>query len=191
MAISVMESFPLDELLLIPAGHSPNKDESHMTTCDHRLEMTKLAAEDANHVLKEKGISGIIKASDFEIVSAERSYTYRTLEKLHALYPENEYFFIMGGDSLDYFEKWCHPEIIAALSTILVVVREGFDREAMLEKIKTIQELFPCRIELVPCGRYDISSSFIRKNISDADMCKRVLSPCVYQYILEHHLYGL
>lgn len=189
MAVSALLGFSLDELWLIPAGHSPNKDESRMTPAHARLDMTRLAAEHANHLLPEG--KGVLKASDFEIISPERSYTYRTLEKLHDLYPEHEFYFIMGADSLDYFDKWVHPEIISALSTILVVVREGFSLEAMEEKVKSIQKLFPCDIRFVPCERYDISSSAIRQAAEDPDLMEQVLTPSVYSYILENHLYGL
>ena len=35
-------------------------------------------------------------------------------------------YFIMGGDSLDYFETWMRPDIIAKTAIILVMVRENF-----------------------------------------------------------------
>ena len=69
--------------------------------------------------------------SRLELDSAERSYTYRTMEKLSEQFPMHRFFFIMGGDSLDYFEQWKQPERIAKLATILVIPRDLFTIAAL------------------------------------------------------------
>ena len=101
MAQKAMEEYSLDRILLVPSGHSPNKTENAMTAFSHRYNMCKLASE---------AVPGI-EVSDIEIKDESTSYTYVTLQKLKALYPEDELYFIMGGDSLDYFESWMKPEI--------------------------------------------------------------------------------
>lgn len=65
-----------------------------------------------------------------------------TLQKLKALYPEDELYFIMGGDSLDYFESWMRPDVIARTAIILVMVRENFPKLQMEEKIAHIKICF-------------------------------------------------
>ena len=72
MALAACDKFALDQLWLIPAGHSPNKDEKSMTDAIHRYHMCELAAK-ADHRLR---------VSRVEIDSEERSYTYRTLQKI-------------------------------------------------------------------------------------------------------------
>lgn len=181
MAQCAKDAYELDEVWLIPAGHSPNKDENKMRSAEDRLAMTVLAAE---------SLEGIC-ACDIEVISEERSYTYRTLEKLTESYPEHEFYFIMGGDSLDYFDKWYHPEIIASLAVILVIVRKDFPVADMEAKIEKLQKLFPCDIRLASCPQYDLSSTMIRNNIEDRDFCLKHLDEKVYNYIIEHHLYGL
>ena len=97
----------------------------------------------------------------------------------------------MGADSLDYFEDWAHPEIIASLCTILVVVREHFDKLAMNNKILELQKLFPCNIKLVHCERIDISSTQIRRNIYKDTNIYKYIPNSVVDYIFEHQLYNL
>ena len=58
----------------------------------------------------------------------------------------HRFFFIMGGDSLDYFEQWKQPERIAKLATILVIPRDLFTIAALEKKIRLLQEQFPCDI---------------------------------------------
>ena len=44
MAVKAHEEYELDEVWLIPTGHSPNKDEGKMTKAKDRLAMCRLAA---------------------------------------------------------------------------------------------------------------------------------------------------
>ena len=127
-----------------------------------------------------------MKACDIEITSDDCSYTYLTMQKLANRHPEHSFYFIMGADSLDYFEKWRNPAIISSLCTILVVNRDEFTEEYLQEKIRHINRLFPADIRIVHCKKYDISSTEIRKGEKLDDVL-----PEIKNYILEHHLYGL
>ena len=153
MAKCAYESYALDQVWLIPAGHSPNKDEHGMTDAKDRFQMCKLAAQ----------LYPWMTVSRLELDSAERSYTYRTMEKLSEQFPMHRFFFIMGGDSLDYFESWMKPEIIAQTAIILVMVRENFPKLQMEDKIANIKNLFPADIRLLKCDRMDVSSTQVRK----------------------------
>ena len=85
MAKCAYESYALDQVWLIPAGHSPNKDEHGMTDAKDRFQMCKLAAQPYPWMT----------VSRLELDSAERSYTYRTMEKLSEQFPMHRFFFIM------------------------------------------------------------------------------------------------
>ena len=152
MAQKAMEEYSLDRLFLVPSGHSPNKTENAMTAFSHRYNMCKLAA---------RAVPGI-EVSDIEKKDESTSYTYVTLRKLKALYPQDELYFIMGGDSLDYFETWMRPDVIAKTAIILVMVRENFSKLQMEEKIAHIKNMFPADIRLLSCDRIDVSSTQVR-----------------------------
>lgn len=179
MAQCAYQEYNLDEIWIIPAGHSPNKDENKMTSSKHRLEMCIRACNEFSH----------IKASDYEIRCSETSYTYRTLQRLKEDYPQNEFYFIMGADSIDYFEKWIHPEIIAQMCVILVVIRDGFLENTIIEKINNLKKLFPADIKLVHCDKYDISSSEIRNKLYSNQNVREHLNSEVYNYIIKNDLY--
>ena len=188
MAQKAMEEYSLDRILLVPSGHSPNKTENAMTAFSHRYNMCKLASE---------AVPGI-EVSDIEIKDESTSYTYVTLQKLKELYPEDELYFIMGGDSLDYFESWMRPDVIARTAIILVMVRENFPKLQMEEKIAHIKNLFPADIRLLKCDRMDVSSTQVRKLLrakSQADGYKSpkgaemFLDVAVMSYIQANNLY--
>lgn len=188
MAQKAMEEYSLDRLFLVPSGHSPNKTENAMTAFSHRYNMCKLAA---------RAVPGI-EVSDIEIKDESTSYTYVTLQKLKALYPQDELYFIMGGDSLDYFETWMRPDVIAKTAIILVMVRENFPKLQMEGKIAHIKNLFPADIRLLSCDGMDVSSTQVRgllkaeskalehRSLASAEM---LLDAAVMSYIQANNLY--
>lgn len=179
MAECAYETYELDQVWLIPAGHSPNKDECQMTNAKDRFMMCELAAQRYPWM----------SVSRLELDSAERSYTYRTMEKLSAQFPEHHFFFLMGGDSLDYFEQWKRPERIAQLATILVIPRDLFTIDTLEKKIAFLREQFPCDIRIVPCERFLMSSTKIRQELIRGTCPKHAFPEEVFAYIRRHHLY--
>lgn len=180
IAESAYRDFNLDEIWLIPAGHSPNKDEYKMTSAIVRAEMTALAAQNLPH----------FKLSTYEIDKEGTSYTYLTLSDFKEQYPNTDFYFIMGADSLDYFDAWRHPEIICQKAIILVAVRDDMDLNDINEKIEHIKTQFHAEIYPLSCDKIDISSSEIRANLQNRkDICDMV-PQAVADYITKHNLYN-
>ncbi len=179
MAQQVLKEYELDKIILIPAGHSPNKSEKEMTPAGRRLKMVQIAVESKKY----------LTVSSMEVDSTERSYTYRTMQKLSEIYPNDDLYFIMGADSLDYFDQWYHPEIICQLATILVVNRDDFSVEDLSNKIKQIQCLFPADIRIVHCEKYDISSHELRDMMKNGENVSDYIPRDVLSYIQEKNLY--
>ena len=174
MALKSYEQYDLDEVWLIPNGNAPHKDSDKMVDACHRLAMCQLVADEYS----------FLKTCDIEITSEEYSYTYITVTKLQEMYPEHEFYFIMGADSLDYFDKWRKPEVIASVCKILVINRGEFSEEDMANKIRRINEIFPADIRIVHCPKVDVSSTELRQK-----MDVNQVSLAVFNYICEHCLY--
>lgn len=175
MAVHAYEQYALDCIWLIPNGHAPHKNEDKMADAVHRLAMCELVAKKYD----------FIETCDIEIMSEEYSYTYLTMQKLTAMYPEYEFYFIMGADSLDYFDKWRHPEIISSLCKILVVNRDEFTVEDLNDKIMRLNNLFCADVRIVHCPKVDVSSTEIRNGKKLEE-----LLPEVNDYIINNHLYS-
>lgn len=58
------------------------------------------------------------------------TYSYRTLEAMRKEHPGTEFYFIIGADSLFYFDEWKNPERICAAAKILVATRIGQKRKS-------------------------------------------------------------
>lgn len=172
--------FGLDEIWFIPAGHSPNKEESRMTSAEARAEMVALAIADYPY----------FKLSRIEVDAENISYTYLTLSKLVERYPGTQFYFIMGADSLDYFEKWRYPEIICEKAIILAAVRDDMNIAQIEQKILTLKALFKAEIYPIQGGRTDISSTALRRQINASETKPAMLPEAVWKYICAQGLYG-
>ena len=91
------EDFKLDEIWFLPNGNPPHKktDESKKALA-HRIKMIELAISDMPH----------FKIDLSEAETDVHSYTYSTMQKFNRMYPECEFYFILGADSLFAIEEW-------------------------------------------------------------------------------------
>lgn len=96
IAENAMDQYQLDKIYFIPTGPSPHKGEQTIAAAQSRYEMIERA------IYGNPGFA----VSTIEIDSVETSYTCHTLEKLTFLYPDDRFYFIMGGDSLHDFPGW-------------------------------------------------------------------------------------
>lgn len=172
--------FGLDEVWFIPAGHSPNKQEDEMASAEVRAEMVALAIADIPY----------FKLSRIEVDAAETSYTYLTLLKLNEQHPDTQFYFIMGADSLDYLEKWRHPELICEKAIILAAVRDDMDILRIEQKISILKTLFEAEIYPIRGGRTDVSSTTLRRQLNVCRAKPKLLPDAVWRYIRKHKLYG-
>lgn len=188
MAKAAMEKMHLDEVWLLPSGTPPHKEVEDEISSFDRYTMCELAVKKEEHIL----------VKDFEQRCLLPNYSYKTLAYLSKKYPNHQFFFIIGDDSLRYFHEWVHPELIVKHADIIVINRKKLENNIPSGAIsgdKSLQEAMDIVVRRVP-GHYtivemepmDISSSEIRSLIKKH--CEtEYLCPEVYSYILEHHLY--
>lgn len=85
--------FRLQRVWFLPNGNPPHK--SGEISIRHRIEMVKLALE--GHDRFELNL--------YEAEKGTVSYSYDTIRNLNELYPEHEFYFIIGADSLFSIES--------------------------------------------------------------------------------------
>jgi len=179
LARDVLEHFKAREVIFVPTYQAPLK-EKHRASAQDRLNMLKLALE------KEKCFT----IEDYEIKKKGISYTVYTLRYLKEKYKGEELYLLLGSDSFLKFHKWKEPQEILKLSKIIVVEREG-----MLQKVKDyVKEYFPQLKEdrdifFFKGRRIDISSTEIRKRISERKSVYCMVPEKVEEYIRERGLY--
>ena len=180
MAKAAKKQLMLDEILFMPCGTPPHKDEKRVISQIDRFNMTKLLIED----IKD------FKISDFEIKNSGKSYSAKTLSALKKAYPQNELYFIVGADSLCYMDEWMKPEIIFKNAEIAAIARSGISAKHLFEYAEFLKEKYGAVIHFVEMENIDISSSLLRDMILHNTDISEYTSDKVYRYIKERELYG-
>ena len=121
----------------------------------------------------------------------EVSCSYQTLEHFRKQYPEDEFYFIIGADSLFAIETWVHPERIFPACVILAACRDDHDTlEEMKVQIEHLKKVYPkARIQLLRSPLIPVSSSEIRRKIQAGLSIAEEVPEEVEAYIKEEELY--
>lgn len=175
----VREALDLEEVRFIPTGQIYYKDSSQTADPGDRLEMVRLAIAGNTRFV----------ADAMEIEREGDTYTFETLEALKAAEPETAFTFIVGADSLDYMERWKHPERIFRCCSVAAVLRPGFSGEQMTEKKQELERRFHGRIEIVPAPLIRISSTELRQRLAEGKSVRYLIPELVAEYIVRHGLY--
>lgn len=172
MAIAnyMLEYTEIDHLWFVISPQSPYKTHKKLLDNYQRLEM----------VYRAIAYDTRLKASNIEFKLPRPSYTVDTLTYLKEEYPDHEFYLIMGSDNLMTVRKWKNSEILLSDYKLLVYPRPGFDHENY--------QPHP-NIQIVNAPVMEISSSFIRKAISEGRDVRHFLPLKTYEYLSEMHFY--
>ncbi len=175
----VKRAMALDEIWFLPTGGITYKESDGLSSPENRLEMVRLLVADEPD----------FRVESMEAESGKNSYTFETLEALRKKFPEDEFVFIVGADSLDYMDKWREPERIFRNCTVAAVNREGFSSQQCEEKKKMLEEKYHGEIRLITMPAVDVSSTQIRRMVAKGESIKEFVHKDVLTYIKEERLY--
>ena len=160
-----------DEIWFMVSPQNPFKKDITLLNEKLRLEMVRLAIENANY----------LKASDIEFGLPKPSYTINTLEKLKNDYPQYTFNIIMGSDNAISIEKWKDFQNIIDNYRIYVYPRTGYSTKNILtHKNIKIDNTAPI---------IDISSTWIREQIKNGKDVQFFLRKVVYEFIKINGVY--
>ena len=132
-----------------------------------------------------------LSLSDMEIKRGGVTHTIDTVREYKSMYPDIDLYFIIGGDSLEWIDRWVEADELLDSMTILSAVRGETDIRRSKEIIERIKKEHPLsNIELLNMKQCAISSSDIRKKISIGEDVREMLPENVFRYIMEHELYN-
>ena len=182
IAEQARDQYGLDQVLLIPSGHSYFKDNraQKVLPAQTRLEMTRKAVSDY----------APFEVSDIEVLRSGNTYTYETLEELADLYPEAELYFIVGADTVCSMSTWREPARIFAACTILAAMREDqVDPDRFEEGIRDLENRFQARIRTISIPNIGISSTQIRDRAGNGKSIHYLVPNALESYIIENGIY--
>lgn len=160
----------LDQVWLVVSPHNPLKQKSDLISSYDRLEMAKLATENAHH----------IRVSDIEFHLPQPSYTIDTLMHLQERYPEHRFSIIMGSDNLVSLPKWKNYELLLRDYRILVYPRPGTSNTELSNHPSVV---------ITDTPLMEISATFIRQSIKTKKNIQYFVPDAVLQFIESKNLY--
>ena len=178
LAKQLLKCLELDKMLIIPVFLPPHKQTKDFAQAKHRFNMVKLATENIKNIIP----------CDIEIKKEKPSYTIDTINELKNLYPNDEFYLIMGSDMFLSFKEWKSYEEILKKVTICVGSREKNDENALISAKKQLQtegaKVIICDIDIL-----QLSSTEIRNILRNGESAKNLLNNKVLEYIKQNNLY--
>ena len=170
-AVNVRHALALDRVLLVVAHEPWQKSGRLLTPAADRLAVVRAAVSGAEGV----------EASAIEIERGGPSYTADTLEQLVADDAGRDLFLIVGADVAAELGSWRRTDVVAALSTLVVVSRAG---------APAVDVGPPWRVEHVEIPALDISSSDLRARAAAGLPLDHLVPAAAIACIRERGLYA-
>lgn len=169
VADQVGHTLSLDQVRFMPDANPPHVDHKSAIDAETRLAMLQLAIKD----------NPLFAIETSELKRGGISYTYDTMKELIEKNPTTEYYFIIGGDMVDYLSKWHRIDELVRLPRFhfVGVRRPGAKNESDYPVIW---------VDVPPVG---FSSTDVRNRIRRGQSIRYMVPQAVANYIKEHHLY--
>ncbi len=193
LARAVLKVFTLDRVLLMVSYLPHHKGKQKITSPFHRYAMVVL------NLFEEENLY----ASLWELDRKKRSYTIESLQRFTSRYPQHQYCFMAGSDSLKELHLWKDYVTLLKEHCFIFVQRPGATADldevelpaTSRQKIQLVCEqdkpvIRPGQSFLITLDAPAISGSSLRKIIASGEQpSSDSISPPVLQYIKKHRLY--
>ena len=170
VASEVCSTLRLDTVLFVPAGDPWQKQTS--ATVDQRRDMTELAIAHDDR----------FRLSTIDIDRGGPTYMVDTLTELAREFPGAQLFCIVGTDALAQMHTWHEADRLGALAEFVGVHRPGHAVNQPTLKGVTV--------DFVSVPHIEISSTDVRRRISENHPIRYLVPESVASYIAAHNVYG-
>ena len=170
LANYLVEFSDLDELWFVVSPQNPFKRKADLLDDDERLRMVQLAVGDDPR----------FRVSDVEMHLPTPSYTINTLTALSERYPEGQFVFICGMDSLQNLHQWREYQKILDNYKLLVFPRESYDGGDLAGHPS---------VTILKTPILEISSTFIRNCVAEGRDVRHFMPAKAFDYMQEMGFY--
>ena len=125
----------------------------------------------------------------FYIDKPDGIYTIDTINELKVMYPGDELYLILGGDSIIGIDTWYKADELLKSCVILAAVREEDDLPALDRKRRELNTRFGADIRIMTFNRVDISSTDIRPRIKTGRSVRYLLPDECIEFMCIKGLY--
>ncbi|MBT3319570.1 MAG: nicotinate-nucleotide adenylyltransferase [Clostridia bacterium] len=180
MASIALCEFLLGEVIFLPTGDPPHKQNSLIAPSRQRIDMIKLAIEDYPS----------FSVSAIETQRAGTTYTIDTLEALKRSNVKSEYYYIIGADTLFELHTWKNIDKVLSLTNFICILRPGTDDADAKEYAAVLNEKYHHNIYIANDKGPSISSSQIRSLAMRGELRPTLVPDKVASYIAQNRIYS-
>jgi len=179
----------LDKVLMMVAATPPHRAPP-VASPEDRLRMTELAVQ---------GFQSL-EASDLELVREGPSYTLDTVKEVREAAEGALIWMALGGDAYALIHSWHRPEDVLSQTHLVVLTRPGYSVDLMAPLSEGLSERYTLNGDIyrhdsgatlrsLQVPPVDVSSSMIRKAVSEDSNIQDLVTVEVLQYIQLKGLY--
>lgn len=179
MAENAYEQYQLDEVIFLPSKNPPHKRSADLVKEEDRKKMISLAIDGNSH----------FSMSTLEFEREGKTYTIDTMEILRKENPSNEYFFLIGADSLYNLESWHRSEDLMGMTSFLVATRDQYSYKEMNVFAESLKEKYGADIAFLNTPTIEIASRELREKVRLKKSITYYVPERVREYIRTHKLY--
>ena len=167
-ANEVQRTLKLDQIMFVPAGQPYQKSHRYITPARDRMFMV------------ERAIFGNPRfvASDIELRYEGPTHASETMSRLRALFPDNQFYWIVGDDVLSGIPTWHEWQRFLEQVTVVAVNRPGAVRPHVTFSYQRV---------VMPEVR--VSSSDLRARFAAGDDCRYLVPDAVREAVFARKLY--
>lgn len=167
IADQVRDQLDLEKILFLPSANPPHTSDKKTIDAHYRVKMV------------EKTIQ---ENSDFELDLTEikrggKSYTFDTIKELREKQSDVDYYFIIGADMVEDLPTWHKIDELVQIVQFVAVNRPSYSLDT------------PYPVIRVDVPRIEISSTELRKKVSNRCSVKYLMSDETIEYIEREGLY--
>jgi nicotinate-nucleotide adenylyltransferase len=178
LAAEARDQLGLDCTIWVLTPNPPHKQGKEISSLEDRLVMVQLAIQDDND----------FSLSYVDINRPGPHYSVETVRILREQYPDQQLFYLMGGDSLQDLPEWYHAaDFLDVLDGIGVMRRPGdeIDLQELFTKLPQLEH----KLNFVTAPLLEISAEQIRHRANQGRAYRYYLLPRIYRYISQNQIY--
>ena len=169
----------LDRVLFVPTSNQHYRDKPHADAA-HRCAMI-LGAIESN---------AAFEVDDTDLRENASGYTADLIPRLHAKYPDAQFTFIIGADSLVSANWVRFDEVLEGLERFAIAPRSGVQADALARVIAAVPPALRERVSTLNLPEIPESATLVRTLISQGRSIRYLVPEPVWHYIVAHRLYG-
>lgn len=170
MAEQVGRQLELDEVWFMPTAKPPHAPGKITIAAQHRMKMVELAIAD----------NPLFKLQPYEVYKGGKNYTIDTMRHFVKEYPETDFYFILGEDSVQDLPTWHCIDELNQLVRFVGIRRPGI-----------VHEETPYSVMWVDSPLVELSSSEVRLRVYLEQSIRYQVPDAVADYIQQQNLYSM